>query len=78
MNKGDISGPVKTQFGYHVIRLEDVEAPHVPDFEEVRAELEPQFRRDQAQTQFYEKSQQLADELSRRSASSTASPRSLA
>jgi len=62
MNKGDISAPVKTQFGYHIIRLEDVEAPHVPDFEEVRAELEPQFRRDQAQTLFYEQSQQLADE----------------
>ncbi len=62
MNKGDISNLVKTQFGYHVIRLEDVEAPHVPSFEEIRAELEPQFRRDQAQTQFYEKSQQLADE----------------
>jgi peptidyl-prolyl cis-trans isomerase D len=61
-NKGDIVGPVRTQFGYHLIRLEDVEAPHVRSFDEVRAELEPEFRRDQAQSLFYEQSQKLADE----------------
>ena len=62
MNKGDIVGPVKTQFGYHVIKLEDIEEPHVKGFDEVRAELETDYRRDQAQSLFYEKSQQLADE----------------
>ncbi len=62
MSKGEIRGPVKTQFGYHIIRLEDIEAPHVRTFDEVRAELEPEYRRDQAQSLFYEKSQQLADE----------------
>ena len=62
MNKGDITGPVRTQFGYHVIKLEDVEAPHVRSFEEARADLEPEFRRDQAQALFYAKSQELADE----------------
>ncbi len=62
LQKGEISGLVKTQFGYHIIRLEDIEAPRVRDFDEIRAELEPEYRRDQAQTLFYEKSQQLADE----------------
>lgn len=62
MSKGEIRGPVKTQFGYHIIRLEDIEEPHVRGFDEVRAELEPEFRREQAQALFYEKSQQLADE----------------
>ncbi|MDH4311550.1 MAG: SurA N-terminal domain-containing protein [Gammaproteobacteria bacterium] len=62
MKKGEIRGPVKTQFGYHIIRLEDIEEPHVRSFDEVRTELEPEFRRDQAQALFYEKSQQLADE----------------
>ena len=60
--QGDIVGPVRTQFGYHVIRLDGIETPHVRSFEEVRAELEPEYRREVAQTEFYEKSQQLADE----------------
>ncbi len=62
MQKGEIRGPVRTQFGYHILRLEDVETPRVRGFEEMRGELEPEFRREQAQSRFYEKSQQLADE----------------
>ena len=60
--QGEIRGPVKTQFGYHVIRLDGIEAPAQRSFEEVRAELETQYRAEQAQSLFYEKSQQLADE----------------
>ena len=62
MEKGEIRGPVKTQFGYHVIRLDDVEPAHQRTFEEVHAELEADYRREQAQSLFYEKSQQLADD----------------
>jgi peptidyl-prolyl cis-trans isomerase D len=62
MNKGEVRGPVQTQFGFHILRLDDIEAPHVRSFDEVRAELEPEFRREQAQSVFYEQSQQLADE----------------
>ena len=61
-DKGEIVGPVRTQFGYHIIRLDDVETAHVRSFDEVRSELEPVYRRDQAQNLFYEQSQQLADE----------------
>jgi len=62
MQKGEIRGPVKTQFGYHVIRLDDVQPPHQRTFDEVRAELEGDYRKDQAQNAFYERSQELADE----------------
>ena len=62
MTEGEIRGPVRTQFGYHILKLDGIEKPHVRTFEEVRAELEPEFRREQAQTAFYEQSQQLADE----------------
>ncbi|HEX7374766.1 MAG TPA: SurA N-terminal domain-containing protein [Steroidobacteraceae bacterium] len=62
MQKGEIRGPVKTQFGYHVIRLEDVQPAHQRTFDEVRTDLEADYRKDQAQSVFYEKSQQLADE----------------
>jgi peptidyl-prolyl cis-trans isomerase D len=59
---GEIAGPVRSQFGYHVILLEEVEQPQVRSFEEARAELEPEFRREQALNIFYERSQALADE----------------
>ena len=62
MSEGEIRGPVRTQFGYHILRLEGIEKPKVRSFEEVRAEIEPEFRREQAQALYYEKSQQLADE----------------
>jgi peptidyl-prolyl cis-trans isomerase D len=62
MQMGEIRGPVETQFGYHLIKLDDVEAAHLRSFDEVRAELESDYRREQAQTEFYERSQQLADE----------------
>jgi len=62
MQKGEIRGPVKTQFGYHVILLEDLQPAHQRGFDEVRAELEADYRGEQAQSLFYEKSQQLADD----------------
>jgi len=62
MQPGEIRGPVKTQFGYHVIRLEATQPARQRGFDEVRAELEEAYRNEQAQTVFYERSQQLADD----------------
>lgn len=41
MEKGDVSeSPVKTQFGYHVIYLEDIRESEPPAMEQVRGEIE--------------------------------------
>lgn len=42
---GEISEPVETQFGWHVITLLEVRKQSVPELEEVREELEVQIRR---------------------------------
>ncbi len=40
LNKGQITEtPVKTQFGYHVIKLEDTRAAKVPSFDEVKQQV---------------------------------------
>jgi peptidyl-prolyl cis-trans isomerase D len=61
MQPGEIRGPVKTQFGYHVLKLDEVEAGHVQSFEEARAAVEEEYRKERAQTGFYDDSQKLAD-----------------
>lgn len=61
MTPGEIRGPIKTQFGYHIIRLEEVEAGQVQSFESVRSEIEAEYRKDRSQTIFYDESQKLAD-----------------
>ena len=40
MNVGDISEPVKTQFGYHLIKLEAKNEESIPTFEEVADKVE--------------------------------------
>ncbi len=40
MNKGEVRGPVKTQFGYHLIKLEDLQTGGESEYEEVKDEIE--------------------------------------
>lgn len=39
MKKGEISEPIKTQFGYHIILVEDKKAPETQSLESVKKEL---------------------------------------
>src|SRR5438067_1443844 len=59
MHVGEIKGPVKTQFGYHIIRLDEIQAGKSKSFEEARADLEAQLRRDRATDRFGEVQEQL-------------------
>ena len=61
MKAGEVRGPIKTQFGYHVVKLENVDAGHQQTFDEARAEVEAEYRKDRAQTVFYDESQKLGD-----------------
>lgn len=40
MKKGEVSEPVKTNFGWHIVRLEDRRPIKIPSFEEMRDELQ--------------------------------------
>lgn len=61
MTAGEIRGPVKSEFGYHVIKLEEIQPGHVKTFDEAHAELDAEFRKERAQNIFYDESQKLAD-----------------
>jgi peptidyl-prolyl cis-trans isomerase D len=61
MNVGEVRGPVKTQFGYHVLKLEEIEPRSIRSFEDARAELEGDYRAERSQALFYEQTEKLGD-----------------
>ncbi|MFL1466310.1 SurA N-terminal domain-containing protein [Marinobacter sp. HN1S83] len=61
LEKGEISEPVETSFGVHLIKLLDVRSSEVPPLEEMEAELRRELAQSQAQDRFAEVRTQLAD-----------------
>lgn len=61
MQPGEVSGPVRTQFGYHVIRLEEVRDQSDKPFAEVRDELLAELRASRAEEIFYDRAAELRD-----------------
>ena len=59
MQPGEIRGPVKTEFGWHVIKLESASPEITRSFEDVRAELEPEFRHTQVEKAFGDAQEEL-------------------
>jgi len=63
MKAGEIAGPVKTQYGYHIIRLDEIQAGKGKSFEEARPEIDAQLRRARATDRFGEIQEQLQAKL---------------
>jgi peptidyl-prolyl cis-trans isomerase D len=64
MQPGEIRGPVKTQFGYHIIKLEEIQAGKGKSFDDARPQLEAELRRNHATDRFGELQEKLQARVS--------------
>lgn len=60
LNKGDVSEPVLTEFGYHIIKLDDIRSPEVATLEEKRTDIVKQVQLAASRQAFAETAENLA------------------
>lgn len=61
LNKDQVSAPVRTEYGYHLIKLLGVEAPDVPSFASLKDKLTRELKTQQVEQRFVEATKQLED-----------------
>jgi len=61
LEKGQVSAPVRSDFGWHLIKLLGVQSPEVPTLESIKPELIRELKAEQVEQRFVEASKQLED-----------------
>lgn len=63
MSEGDIDGPIRTDFGFHIVRLDSIIEPGPLPMEQVRAELTTELQDQKAESLFLDLERRLSDAL---------------
>ncbi|WP_313103707.1 SurA N-terminal domain-containing protein [Stutzerimonas nitrititolerans] len=59
LEEGQVSAPVRSEFGWHLIKLLGVQSPEVPSFESMKPELERELKAPQVEQRFVEVTKEL-------------------
>lgn len=59
-NKGDYSDVIASEFGYHIIKLTDLQAQQVKAYDDVKADLRAELEKAEKVDAFYEKQTEMA------------------
>lgn len=59
--QGDIVGPIKTRYGYHIIKLEGIKKPQQQPFDAVKAQIEKDYRTKKGDDEYYALGDKLAN-----------------
>jgi len=60
MQQGEISKPILSEYGYHILKLEEITDGSVSNFDDVRDKVEVEYKLEQAEKQFFDLYDQLA------------------
>ncbi len=60
MNQGEVSEIVETQFGLHLIKLDNIRTPELQTLAEMRAEFEQELKQDVVSSMFYDMTENMA------------------
>ncbi|MBU3059253.1 SurA N-terminal domain-containing protein [Pseudomonas indica] len=61
LQKDQVSEPVRSEFGWHLIKLLDVQAPEVPSFDSLKDKLEREVKAQLVEQRFVEATKELED-----------------
>jgi len=61
LEKGQVSEPVLTDFGYHIIKLIDVKATEAPSFEQAQNDIKFDLMREKVEAIYVDRMERLAD-----------------